>query len=201
MHKIHSTAMFMIAAAVCAGVPISLVHAASSRTTTINDSFHAETVIDARIEDVWPHALETKKWMVVPFDLVTISGTPNTEGEIVKIIPKVITPERAALPKEHYGFYTITKVIPMKQVVIKMYSAKPSSFGKQLLYYSVMTLFDENGKTRVVWDLNGDATGPYMDPAEIQKLAVQQKKINTDKWNASFENLRKIVAQGSNNGK
>ena len=158
-------------------------------TSTYTDSYHSETVIDAPPQDVWPQASKIKSWMTA-HDLVYVAGTPDAEGEIVKVIPRNIPP---TVPKEHFAFYEVTKIIPLKQIVLKVYSAPGGTFGTQVIGFDTVTLFDENGRTRVAFDLNDETTAPYMNPDDLEKHKIEEEKTTANIVSGYWNNLRDLV--------
>jgi len=186
----------LAAAAVCLALPTREIRARESRTA-IPESYHSETVLDASVEEVWPYALDIKTWMN-GHDLETVAGTPNTVGEIVKITPRNTPP---SAPREHYAFYQVTKIIPRKQIVIKVYSAPGGTLGKEVLEYDAITLFDEQGRTRVVFDMNGESIGPHIDASELEKEEKAEDEEVYGLLEAYWKNLAALVAKGARHQK
>src|SRR5690606_23420456 len=84
-----------------------------------------ETVIDATIEEIWPHLVHIESWMS-EYRLETLEGKAGEEGYFQRVFP----PVEDSMPPPHYHYYGIARIIPGKLVALETFREIGGSYGR-----------------------------------------------------------------------
>src|SRR5262249_20845652 len=148
---------------------------------------------------VWPHVLHWNTWVdakqFVPY---RVAGQADSEGEI-----KAVSHFDETGRMDHLSFLKTIKIVPNKQLVIKLLSpqynfdpktAQSSEFIET--GYEVFTVYDKNGHTVMSLDALFEQRIPGISETEVSKIVRDYHTYTESNWyNTYFPNLKKLVAK------
>lgn len=160
-----------------------------------------EVVIDRPAKRVWPYLLNQEKWMN-SFLITTISGEPNTEGEIKKVLSRVDVDKDVA--KKQYGverfqpmFFKILRLDPYKQFVYRPFTEKNyADYDYSFTGIAILTLSDLSAKTNVRFNLYLEYESISMTQNDINTFAQKLIDVANDAWCRNLSDLKELVEKG-----
>ena len=154
-------------------------------------TYYTDTVIDAPIEKVWPHALNTRAWLN-DLHTETVFGEVGTVGHIERVTPPGSLDDDLSLRNYHYD--KLTEVIPNRLFTLKVFFEKGGSYcGLNTMSFDTFMLSEDNGKTRVSMIYNAEHPRHGKTDAEIEKT----NRLRADRFDVRFvkfwSKLEKLV--------
>lgn len=154
--------------------------------------FYVETVINQRVELIWPHALRIGNWMT-DHRLETVAGEPGEIGYFERVYPSGIA---ADVPQPHYILYGIAEIIPFKCIALEVFPEKGGSLGDTTQWTSLDSILfsDLDGRTRVTFlQVHMTPNGNRTEGAHPQQSTEGQDTAFRERLNRYFDNLRRLV--------
>lgn len=154
---------------------------------------YLEKTLDYPVERIWPHALDIGSWMNA-HHLVTLAGEPGQVGHFQRVYPRGLGEE---VPLPHYHLYGIAEIIPLKLIVLEVFSEKGGSYGKtrQKLTFDSIHFTDLGGRTHIAYLLAeaqlGKGDEDFLARRKVELAAVPKM------FEGFFENLRQRVANSA----
>ena len=153
-----------------------------------------ETTVDARIEHVWPCAVDIENWMS-EYRLDTLDGERGKVGYFQRVYP----PVQPTMPPPHYHYYGIAELIPHKLIVLETFNEKGGSYGRTRpgMHLDLIILNDLGGVgTRVTLIMTEIGLGAAADATHV---AHKPTDADRARWSARmdryFENLKRQVRE------
>jgi len=154
--------------------------------------FYVETVIEQRVELIWPHALRIGDWMT-DHRLQTLAGRPGEIGYFERVYPSGIS---ADVPKPHYILYGIAEIIPFRCIALEVFPEKGGSLGDTTQWTSFDSiLFSDLGdKTRVAFlQVHVSSNDNRRDDKHSHASTEGQDTAFRERLYRYFDNLRRLV--------
>jgi hypothetical protein len=144
------------------------------------------TLIREPIDAVWPHLLEQAKWMT-DFQIETLGGERNKEGELKKV-----TPPEAGF--QHFFFKTLL-LVPFRRFVYKAYTDNRSGqYG--FTGIEILSLGDLGKDSAVTFEAYLEIQSSTMTSGELSQFVSSAKEGSVAMWGRNFERLAALVAKG-----
>ena len=155
-----------------------------------NDSYnfvaHYRVQIDAPREAVWPFLIDFKSWMY-EFELSTVSGTPGSEGQVLRLY-------------EGQDFrIQVSRVIPYETVaIVNLPMTFEGEFGTGT---AVMTLHDTEGGCEMALTMSRRYTwqGEGENPLRTTRETAEFHQRTDAMWQDRFLSRLKALAEGGLN--
>lgn len=159
-------------------------------------TYYTETIIDAPVNKVWPHALNTKGWLN-DLRTETVFGQVGKVGHVERVAHPSIFDDDLALRNYHYD--KLTEVIPNKLFTLKVFSEKGGSYGsgEENVSFDTFILTESNGKTKVSLIYNAEHTRGGKSDEEIKRENENMKKAFDKRFVAFWMKLHKLVESSS----
>ena len=158
-------------------------------------TYYSETIIDAPIEKVWPHALNTRGWLN-DLHTETVAGEVGKVGHIERVTHPSKIDDDLSLRNYHYD--KLIEVVPNKLFTLKVFSEKGGSYGGlENMSFDTFILTENNGKTKVSLVYNAEHPRDGKTDLEIQAGNEAGKK-GFDKRFVNFWMKLKNLVEANN---
>jgi len=151
-----------------------------------NGHFELEILIERPVELVWKRFVDIGSW-ITSHDIENVYGTPGAVGSIMRV--SGTAPEEQEMPRPHYHYCKIIKLVPERQYVLKTYSERGGSYGMEIAAFDDTRFVGAEDGTKLIFNLY----------AEIRAEAVAREptRMNLDDSKEgmlkNLKNLKRIV--------
>jgi hypothetical protein len=142
------------------------------------------TIIKHPTDIVWPQVLEQAAWMK-DFNIQTIEGERNQEGEIKKVSP--------ILPDFPHFFFKTLLLVPFRKFVYKAYTDNRSGqYG--FTGIEVLSLVDVGKESAVTFEAYLEIQSSTMTCEELTDFVGKAKEGSLAVWERNFQRLASLIA-------
>jgi hypothetical protein len=126
------------------------MHNCDEDRSVFSGHYEVEVLIDRPVGEVWKSFLDIGSW-VTSHGIEEVSGARGTVGSITRVSFKKA--KELGLPLPHYHYCKIIQLVPERQYVLKTYSEKGGSYGRQMTTFDDTRFVAIDGATKLTFNI------------------------------------------------